>query len=247
VTKFADRDLVVGYLGKLVNEKGIKEFVNLIPLIAEKKYVKSLIGDTAHVGEVKNACERMNVEQAVLVMVPGWIAEEGLPIYLSALRLLMQPTYHGEGIPTIVLEAMACGTPVLAISVSSSPDVITDEVTGFLLDSTEPKPIAERITMVLNHGESEQVADNAEELVKREFTRAAATQRCGGILMEVLYGPRRSQTWLREASHSFSRLARFRRCPYSGSNSIAESYMWVSLLPYSARVRKRACAEIDKD
>jgi hypothetical protein len=62
VTKFADRDFVVGYLGRLVSEGGIQEFVNLIPLIAEKKHMRSLIGGTARVGEVKNACERMSVE-----------------------------------------------------------------------------------------------------------------------------------------------------------------------------------------
>ncbi|MGB7902598.1 MAG: glycosyltransferase family 4 protein [Halobacteriota archaeon] len=193
MTKFADIDLVVGYVGRLVNEKGIKEFVNLIPLIAEKKHMRSRIGGTANAGKVKNACERMSAEQAVPVMVPGGIAEEGLPIYLNALRLLIQPIYHGEGIPTIVLEAMTGGRPVLVIPVDSTPDVITDEATGFLLDSTEPKPRAERITMVLNHGESEQIADNAEELAKREFTRATGTQRRGRMHMEVLYGPRRSQ------------------------------------------------------
>ncbi len=84
------------------------------------------------------------------------------------------------------------GTPVLATPVDSITDVITDEVAGFFIDSTEPKHIAKRITMVINHGESEQIVDNAEEFVKREFTRAAATQRYGRT-KEILQDRRRSQ------------------------------------------------------
>jgi glycosyltransferase involved in cell wall biosynthesis len=102
-----------------------------------------LIGGTgACPAEVKKASERLSAEEAVSVMVPGWIAEEEFPIFLNALRLLILTTYHAEGLPTIVLEAMACVTPVLATPVGAIPDVITNEVTGFLLGSTAPEHIA---------------------------------------------------------------------------------------------------------
>jgi len=191
-TKFEDRDLVVGYIGRLVKEKGITEFVDAIPLITKKKHMSFLIGGNgACLAEVKRASERMSAEEAVSVMVPGWIAEEELPVFLNALRLLILPTHHGEGLPTIVLEAMACGTPVLATPVGAIPDVITNEVTGFLLESTAPERIAQRITMILNYRELEKVADNAEGLIRQKFTRAAATERYDKMLKEVLPDVRR--------------------------------------------------------
>lgn len=186
-TKFQDRDLVVGYVGRLVKEKGITELINAIPLIAKKKHMSFLIGgDGACLAEVRQASERMRAEEAVTVMVPGWIVEEELPVFLNTLRLFILPTHHDEGLPTIVLEAMACGTPVLATPVGAIPDVITNEVTGFLLESTVPERIAQQITMILNFGELEKVADNAEVLIRQRFTRTAATERYNKILKAVL-------------------------------------------------------------
>ena len=191
-TKFEDRDLVVGYIGRLDKAKGITELVDAIPLIAKKKHVSFLIGGNgACLAEVKKAIERMRAEEAVSVMVPGWITEEELPLFLNTLRLLILPTHHAEGLPTIVLEAMACGTPVLATPVGAIPDVITNEVTGFLLESTAPECIAQRITTILNHRELEKVADNAKGLIRQKFTRTAATERYDKMLKEVLLDLRR--------------------------------------------------------
>lgn len=192
MTKLEDRDLIVGYIGRLVKAKGITEFVDAIPLIAKKKHMSFLIGGNgACLAEVKKASERMSAEEGISVMVPGWIAEEELPIFLNALRLLILPTHHIEGLPTIVLEAMACGTPVLATPVGAIPDVITNEVTGFLLESTAPERIAQRITTILNYKELEKVADNAEGLIRQNFTRTAATERYNKMLEEVLLDLRR--------------------------------------------------------
>ncbi len=196
-TKFEERDLVVGYIGRLSKEKGITELVDAIPLIAKKKHMSFLIGGNgACLAEVKKASERLRTEEAVSVMVPGWIAEEELPVFLNALRLLILPTRHAEGLPTIVLEAMACGTPVLATPVGAIPDVIKNEVTGFLLESTAPERIAQRITMILNFTELEIVADNAEGLIRQKFTRAAATERYDKMLKEVLLDLRRPSSEL---------------------------------------------------
>jgi glycosyltransferase involved in cell wall biosynthesis len=50
------------------------------------------------------------------------------------LALLVIPSYT-EGLPNIMLEAMACGTPMLASPVGAIEDVIKDEETGFILRS----------------------------------------------------------------------------------------------------------------
>ncbi len=188
-TKFEDRDLIVGYIGRLVKEKGIKEFVDAVPLIAKKKHLSFLIGGNgACLADVRKASERMSAEEAVSVTVPGWIAEEELPRFLNALRLLVLPTHHAEGLPTIVLEAMACGTPVLATPVGAIPDVITDGTTGFLIETPSPVNIAYHAIRALEHQHIEKIAQSAQESIELCFTKKAAIQRYKAILDQTLRG-----------------------------------------------------------
>jgi glycosyltransferase involved in cell wall biosynthesis len=185
-TKFEDRDLAVGYIGRLSKEKGITELVDAIPLIAKRKHVSFLIGGNgACFAEVKKASERLRTEEAVSVTVPGWIAEEEVPISLNALRLLILPT-HQEGLPTIVLEAMACGTPVLATPVGAIPDIITDGITGFLIETPSPANIASHTIRALEHEHIEKIAQSAQEVIERCFTKEAAIQRYKAILDQTL-------------------------------------------------------------
>jgi glycosyltransferase involved in cell wall biosynthesis len=118
----------------------------------------------------------------------NWI-DRGIADYHNELKLFVLPS-HFDAFPTSVLEAMGCSAPVLARPVDAIPDVITDEGKGFLLESTAPERIAQRITMILNYRDLKKVADNAEGLVRKKFTRTAATERYDK-LKEVLLDLRR--------------------------------------------------------
>jgi len=109
------------------------------------------------------------------VEVLGWIPHKDLPAYLNELKLLVLPSYT-EGFPGIMLEAMSCGTPVLATPVGGIPDVISDEETGFLVKKNSSKCIAENIIRALGHPNLEYIAKRARALVKTEFTYEVALE-----------------------------------------------------------------------
>jgi glycosyltransferase involved in cell wall biosynthesis len=69
--------------------------------------------------------------------LPGWISHDDLPNYLNRFWLLVLPSYT-ERFPGIMLEAMSCGTPVLATPVGVIPDVIIGEKTGFIMENSTP-------------------------------------------------------------------------------------------------------------
>lgn len=83
-----------------------------------------------------------------------------------------------------MLEAMACGTPVLATSVGAIPDVIKDGETGFLLENNSPECIAETALKILHMPDDklEKVSDNARALVEEKFTFEAAVERWSEIM-----------------------------------------------------------------
>jgi glycosyltransferase involved in cell wall biosynthesis len=104
------------------------------------------------------------------------------PDYLN--KLFVLPSYT-EGLPYTIVEAMACGTPILATPVGAIPDVIKDGETGFIMENNSPECIAENVMRVLEHPDLEQIVENARALVEREFTYEAAVERYRKILKEL--------------------------------------------------------------
>jgi glycosyltransferase involved in cell wall biosynthesis len=84
------------------------------------------------------------------------------------LRLLVLPSYT-EGLPNIMLEAMACGTPVLATPVGAIPDVIIDGKTGFIMENNSPECIAENVIRALNSPDLERDRGGEEAVCGGEF------------------------------------------------------------------------------
>jgi glycosyltransferase involved in cell wall biosynthesis len=101
------------------------------------------------------------------VTLSGLIPHDELPELLNRLKLLVLPSYT-EGVPTIILEAMACGVPVVATPVGGIPDVVRDGETGFILEDNTPPEIARVILQALACSRLERVAQQASELIRRE-------------------------------------------------------------------------------
>lgn len=174
-----ERGNVVTYVGRLSAEKGIINFARAIPLVASQHSdVEFVIVGT---GILLSKVEEELRDFASRVKIAGWIAHEKLPDFLNETKLLVVPSYT-EGLPNIVLEAMACNTLVLATSVGGIPDIIIDGETGFLLENNSPECIAIRVIEALNHPNPEQITGNARVLVENKYTYEAALARYRAIL-----------------------------------------------------------------
>ena len=179
-----ERDNLVGYIGRLSEEKGVLNFVKAISEILKgRDEIKFLIGGD---GELRDEIERFLDEENLneRVKLVGWIPHDKLPDYLNKLKLVVLPSYT-EGLPNIMLEAMACGTPVLAMSVGGIPEVIEDGNTGFILENNSPECIAKNVIRVLNYQNLDKIVENARRLVEKEFTYAAAAGRYRKILEDI--------------------------------------------------------------
>ena len=182
--RFGERDNLVGYIGRLSEEKGTLNVVKAIPEISkEKDDLEFLIGGGGQLcDKIKKYLDENNLNDKV--NLAGWIPHDKLPDYLNELKLVVLPSYT-EGLPNIMLEAMACGTPVLTTPVGAIPDIITDGETGFIMGNNSPACIAENVVRALEHPDMVRIVENAKELVEREFTYEAAVARHREILKEL--------------------------------------------------------------
>jgi glycosyltransferase involved in cell wall biosynthesis len=97
------------------------------------------------------------------VIFTGFVDEEDLPdLYRGALLFIYPSLYEGFGLP--ILEAMACGTPVITSTTSSMPEVAGDA--AVLVEPKKPESLAAAMTSVL--GDEERMA----ELRRRGLERA---------------------------------------------------------------------------
>lgn len=182
-TDYAERSNLVGYIGRLSEEKGILNFINAIPKILEKdKNIRFLIiGDGYLKKEVKLYLKNKGLENKVTLL--EWIHHNDIPNYLNKLKLLVIPSYT-EGLPNIMLEAMACGTPVLATSVGAITDIIKDKKTGFIINDNSEDNIAFMVIYSLNYYKINEIIKKSYHLVKKEFFYDNALKNWEKILNE---------------------------------------------------------------
>ena len=178
---FSQRSDLIGYVGRLSEEKGIINFIDSIPLVLEQKPDLNIliIGDGDLRDKVNNYLSQNELENNVKLI--GWSSHEDLPKYLNSLKLLVIPSYT-EGLPNIMLEAMACGTPVLATGVGAIPDIISDGETGFIMENNSPECIAKNIFRAMEHPGLENIVKNSIIFVKNNFTYKKAVERYSEIL-----------------------------------------------------------------
>lgn len=178
------RGNLVGYLGRLSEEKGVLNFVEAIHIISKegRDVYFSICGD----GDIRDTIEEFILQRGLRdeVEMRRWIQHSQVPDYLNDLRLIVLPSFT-EGLPNAMLEAMACGTPVLATPVGAIPMSIRDEKTGFIMEDNAPLSIARNIVRALCHPDLEEIAMNARAYVQREFSFEAAVRRYERILSDL--------------------------------------------------------------
>lgn len=179
---YADRDRVVGFLGRLDEEKGIRELAAVARSLPDDVTVR-FIGD----GDLREWLEtELETQRAEgTVELTGWVDHDAVPAQLNDLALLVMPSQPTEGLPTTILEALACGTPVLASPVSGVPDVVRDGETGFHIDSREPAQLRAQITRILDEEPLADISATGRSLIDSDYSFEAATERYRAILAQV--------------------------------------------------------------
>jgi glycosyltransferase involved in cell wall biosynthesis len=178
---YQERENVIGFLGRLDEEKRIHELASV---------AKQLPDDITFVfagdGPLRDwLADELSAEiESGSVEMLGWVDREDVPAVLNRFRSLVLPS-EMEGLPTVILEAFGCGTPVYATRVSGVPDVVVENETGFLIDEVDSEVMANEIVEILDRDHLAEISVNSRSVAEDKYGFDAAVDRYEQILAHI--------------------------------------------------------------
>jgi len=136
------------YVGRLVAVKGLDLLLDAFAQLTQKwrDVELLLIGDGAEREALKHQATALGIRDKVHFV--GAQPHERVVLWMNAGDVFCLPS-HKEGLPTVLLEALACGTPIVATSVGGIPEIVAEGQVGRLVRSRDPKEMAACIEEVM--------------------------------------------------------------------------------------------------
>lgn len=141
------------FVGALTENKGVRSLLEAFPRVLQyiPEFRLVLIGDGPLRGEFQNLTHSLGLTDKVDFL--GNVPQVQVSEWMQHARLLVLPSF-AEGLPVVLLEALASGTPCVGTNVGGIPDVITEEV-GLLVPPANPFALGNAILQILRLEESE--------------------------------------------------------------------------------------------
>ncbi|OGM59942.1 hypothetical protein A2955_03985 [Candidatus Woesebacteria bacterium RIFCSPLOWO2_01_FULL_37_19] len=157
------KSFVVLFVGRLIEEKGI-----LVLLEASRKWSKNITLVIIGTGPLESRIKNLEFRIKNLKYL-GKIENNKLPDYYSAADVTIVPSIHEEGFGRVILESLACGTPVIGSNRGAIPEAMDDSV-GMLIDVT-PENIKKSVEFFYkNPGRLVELSKNARKFAKNKYS-----------------------------------------------------------------------------
>ncbi|MBI4299386.1 MAG: glycosyltransferase [Chloroflexi bacterium] len=144
---------IVLYVGRVEPIKGLGILLEAISLVDPCEHVQLLVvgGNAekdAELVQLQLLSEKLLIQGKVDFL--GTVNHDELPVYYNAADVFVMPSYY-ESFGLAALEAMACGTPVIASRVGGLQTIVKDGETGYLISWQCPEPFTQRLEMLLSN------------------------------------------------------------------------------------------------
>lgn len=140
-------------------------------------------GMSAEMARVQALREQYGLGDMVVFL--GKRSQDTLPYYYSAAEAVVVPS-HYESFGMVALEAMACGTPVVASQVGGLAFLVQDGITGYTVPVDEPQALADRLMRLLDDAELRAMLGRQAVIVAREYAWEKIAARLVKVYEDVL-------------------------------------------------------------
>ncbi len=166
-------------VSRLLWHKGIREYIEAAEicrkLIPRVRFQLAGEEDAAHPSAVDLAWIKSQEEKGIIEYL-GFI--KNLGEILPSISLFVLPSYYGEGVPRVGLEAAACGIPVITTDAPGCRELVADGETGLLVQPRDKEKLATAMMKILpNRDLQNKMGDAGRALAERKFDLKIITNR----------------------------------------------------------------------
>jgi colanic acid/amylovoran biosynthesis glycosyltransferase len=170
-----DRAAKIVAVGRLVEKKGFGDLVKACAILKSRKVVFEcqIIGTGELEAQLQWQIQALDLADEVVLIGPR--PQHELKHLVQSAAVFAAPCLVAEdgnrdGLPTVLLEAMALGTPCIATNVTGIPEILRDRQTGILIPPSDAIALAAALEQVLSHpAQRVAMAENARDLMEKEF------------------------------------------------------------------------------
>ena len=134
---------IVGIVATLRSWKGHRYLIDAIAAMQREEVVLAIVGD----GPQRAALEAQATERALPVRFAG--DQDDVAPWLQSFDLFCLPSYANEGVPQALMQAMACGLPVVTTDVGSIGEIVTHDETGTMVPAQDAQALRVAIEALL--------------------------------------------------------------------------------------------------
>ena len=147
-----DSERIILFVGRLHPLKGVAYLVEaMYTIIHSNPRVRLLIvGDGEERSNLENLTNKLGL--AKYISFTGKVPHEKVPEYMATADVLVLPSLV-EGFGVVLLEAMACGLPIVATNVGGIPEIVQDGENGLMAESENSREIADKVLMIFENDE----------------------------------------------------------------------------------------------
>jgi glycosyltransferase involved in cell wall biosynthesis len=162
-------------VGRLVEKKGFDDLLRACALLVDAgvDFECEIVGGGECHAALRQQIDELQLGPVVNLIGPrplSYVGEAMRTAAAFAVPCVTASTGDRDGLPTVLLEAMAWGTPVVATLVTGIPEVVENEQTGLLIEERQPHKLAAALQRLLDDADLRvKLALAAREAVERDF------------------------------------------------------------------------------
>jgi len=189
--KKTDSEVLIGYLGRITEEKGLKTLLHALKTIEDIPWRLIVVGSGAYETEFNTIAETLGLTHRITQL--GYIPHVEAPKYLSAFDLLVLPSETRpswkEQFGRVVIEALACGTPVIGSNSGEIPHLIQATGGGLIFPEGQAQALADQLQrLLLNPSLRLHLADRGQCFTSEKYANTSLAKQFAQVIEKVVQG-----------------------------------------------------------